>query len=241
MTHDHYRGFALARQRRHEVVDDPCVLCIQLTRRFVCEEQARAVRNGCANRDPLLFTSRQFSGTRIGFLSKPHPLEELDCAALHDGSRCPQKSEAKTDDLLRGKLWREKAGVMLVDITDVASAIAGKLASAQLGDLLFKYTHAPRGWQIEPREQAQERCLFRIRWADHDHDLVLGNRERESLERGGVAFGSRMTRKTSVRLIAATSLPRATNGSSPPKPLPGDDHRHNDRDENEQPDRSQKK
>ena len=148
MTHDHYRGFALARQRRHEVVDDPCVLCIQLTRRFVCEEQARTVRNGCANRDPLLFTSRQLSGTRIGLLSKAHPLEELDCAALPDESRRPQKSEAKTDALLRRKFWREKAGVMLVDVTDLARAIARELASAQLGDLILKHTHAPRGRAI---------------------------------------------------------------------------------------------
>jgi hypothetical protein len=86
MTHDHYRGFALARQRRYEVVDDRRVLGIQLTRRFVCEEQARAVRNGCANRDPLLFTSRQFSGTRIGPFSKANPLEEVVCAALPDES-----------------------------------------------------------------------------------------------------------------------------------------------------------
>ena len=82
MAHDHDGGFALARQRRHEVVDDPCVLCIELTRRFVCEKQARSMRNGCANRDPLLLSSRQLSGTRISFLSKTHPLEELDCAAL---------------------------------------------------------------------------------------------------------------------------------------------------------------
>jgi hypothetical protein len=112
------------------------------------------VRNGCANRDPLLFTSRQLGGKRIGFLTKAHPLEELDRAALSDESRCPQKSEAKTDNFLRGELRREKTGVMLVDVTDVPRAIAGELASAQLGDLLFKYTHAPRGRLIEPREQA---------------------------------------------------------------------------------------
>jgi hypothetical protein len=154
MTHDHYCGSALACQRCDQVVDDPGVLCIQLTCWFVCEEQARAVRNGCANRDPLLFTSRQLSGMRIGLLSEPNPLEELDCAALPDESRRPQKSEAKTDNLLRGKLWREKARVMLVDVADVARAIAGELACAQVGDLLFKYTHAPRSRVIEPREQA---------------------------------------------------------------------------------------
>jgi hypothetical protein len=113
MAHDHYRRLALARQRHHEVVDHPCVLCVQLTRRFVCEEQARAVCKGCANRDPLLFTSRQFSGTRIGLLSKPHLLEEVLCTAPADKSWRPQKSEAKANNLPRGKLWREKAGVVL--------------------------------------------------------------------------------------------------------------------------------
>jgi hypothetical protein len=132
VTHDHHRRFALARKRCQQVVDNPCVLCIQLTGRFVREEQARAMRNGCANGDPLLFTSGQFSGTRIGFLSKAHPLEQLDCAALPDESRCPQKSEAKADNLLRGKLWREKASVMLVDVTDLTRAIPGELPGAQL-------------------------------------------------------------------------------------------------------------
>jgi hypothetical protein len=148
MTHDHYGGSALACQRCDQVVDDPGVLCIQLTRRFVCEEQARAVRHGCANRDPLLFTPRQFSRTRIGLLSKAHPLEEVICAAVPDKSWCPQKSETKTDDLPRGKLRGEEAGVVLVDVTNLARAIAGELASAQLGDLLLKHTHAPRGRAI---------------------------------------------------------------------------------------------
>ena len=71
------------------------------------------MRNGCANRDASLLTSRQFSG---GILSKAHPLEEVrSCVGLT--SRDVPRSPRRRPTISRAESSRrEKAGVVLVDV-----------------------------------------------------------------------------------------------------------------------------
>ena len=77
---------------------------------------------------------------------------------------------------------------MLIRVADGSRAVTRDVGRRQLPDLDAEDAHRSGRWTVEAREDAQEGRLPGPARPEHGDDLVLADRQREALQRGGVAF-----------------------------------------------------
>ena len=74
---DEGRHALLARELREERVDGRGAELVELAGRLVGDQEPGPVREGRAERDPLLLAARELAGVRIGAIAQADPLEQL--------------------------------------------------------------------------------------------------------------------------------------------------------------------
>jgi hypothetical protein len=80
----------------------------------------------------------------------------------------------------------------LVEVAEGPRAVAGARGGAERAQVKAEDAHRPGRWQVEPREDAQEARLAGAARPEHRQDLALRDRQRQPLQRRGVALGGRM-------------------------------------------------
>ena len=165
---------------------------IELARRLVGDEKARAMCECGAERDALLLASGELA--RAG----RRPVEEADSLEELAGPSPPfalvdrREPERDGDELLRGELARECLPVVLVGVAENVSAVSRELPRRGTAELEPGDEHRPGRRPLEPGQHAHERRLARTARAQHDADLALVHRQREPAQRGDAAGRGRI-------------------------------------------------
>src|ERR671936_856228 len=92
---------------------------IEVTGRFVGQNQLRIIDEGACDGDPLLLSARQFFGQRVHAMLKPHPFEYLKGLALLRRERQSEDAHHERDVLKDGEP-RDQPEI-LKDEADVAA------------------------------------------------------------------------------------------------------------------------
>ena len=77
---DEDQGFSLGGELIEEIEDLFCCLAVQVSCRFVCEDQLRVVDERSCDCDALLLSSGQFGWSVIYAVTESHPTCEHACA-----------------------------------------------------------------------------------------------------------------------------------------------------------------
>src|SRR5439155_3933528 len=82
--------------------------------------------------------------------------------------------------------------VVLIDVAEVRGTVLGETSGRQLAEVVAEDAHRARRRAFDAGQEAQECRLAGAARAEHGHDLAFANRERQSLQRRGVAFRRRV-------------------------------------------------
>ena len=192
MADDHRRAAVLAHELAEDVVDLVGRRSVELARRLVREEHARAMRERGAERDALLLAARQLGRTPVALRRETDTLEQLVGAAQPLLAGRAAQAELQRDEPPRRELRRERARVVLVGVAEHRRAVAREPARRQLPELLAVDAHRARRRPLEPGKEPQQRRLARAARAEHGEHLAVGDAQREPLQRRGVALRRRM-------------------------------------------------
>src|SRR6266511_1208843 len=193
------------------VVDELCTLRVELSGRLVCQEETRSMRERGGDGDTLLFPARELGGPRLALGGGSDPVQQLVRPALALWSRCARQPQLDSDELACTELRRERPRVVLIGVPDGARPVARNVACRQLAELRPEHAHASRRGTIESGEDPQEGCLPRAARPEHRHGLPFADREREPLERSGVALGGLMDTEEVANVDRRIHVPTSAN------------------------------
>ena len=148
--------------------------------------------NRRTERDPLLLAARELSRVSRCSRAETDPFEQLACTGFALALLDALRAELQAHELLCGQLGRQRSCVVLVEVADRARPVAGAATGAERAQVVPERAHRSGRGQVEPGEDPQERRLARSARAEHGQDLPVGDAQRQALERGRVALGSRM-------------------------------------------------
>jgi len=118
---------------------------VEVTRRFVTQEDRRLVRQCSGNSNPLLLPTRQLRREVICAFVKSHELEQLQRALAQTAVLCERQREF--DVLSRGE--RRNQVEELKDEADRFTAIFRQLSVVIATDVMPKYVDAPGCRSVE--------------------------------------------------------------------------------------------
>src|SRR5439155_14953808 len=152
----------------------------------------------------------QLGWARARLGREPDPRQQLGRTRVSLSPRQAGEPELQGDELPHRKLRRERAGVVLVDVTDRFRPVRVEPPSRKLAELRPEDAHAPRRGAVEPGEEAEQRRLPRAARAEDHDDLALGDPEAQALQGGRVALGGREDAKDvpELDLVHVAAAPR---------------------------------
>ena len=145
-----------------------------------------------AERDPLLLAARELAGVRVGAIAQADPLEELVGSGEALLLRDALQAERDRDQLLGGQLAGKRAPVVLVGVAERRRAVVGEATLRERAELQARDADAAGARPLEAGEHPHQRRLARSARAEDDADLALLDVERQALQRGDAAVGSRV-------------------------------------------------
>src|SRR5918996_768084 len=184
---------------------------VELARRLVGEEEARAVGKGGADGDALLLSAGELVRAGVAPVGEPYPLEQLVRARTACTPGHPAEPELDRDELSRRQLGGERPRVVLLDVPDRLRPIGGEPARGKPTHVEPEDAHGPGGGPLEAGEEAQERRLSGAARPEHGDDLPLLHREGEALEGGGGALGRRVHAEEVADLDRVAQPPTSAN------------------------------
>src|SRR5205823_5950922 len=110
-------------------------------RRFVGEEDLRAMRQRSAERDALLLASGELSRAAVALRAEPDAVEELVRPPTALRARQAVQPELDGDELARGELRRQRACVVLVGVAEEGGPVARQSAGRDLREVVAVDTH----------------------------------------------------------------------------------------------------
>ena len=121
--------------------------------------------------------------------------DALALAALDTEQREPER-----DELARGQLRRERAGVVLVGVAERARPVLDEPAAAQRAQIVAEDAHRARRRPVEPGEDAQQRALAGAARPEDDEQLAERDVERQALQRDRRSLRRRVEPEEIARL-----------------------------------------
>ena len=188
MADDERRRAHLAGEAADERVDLRRVRGVELAGRLVGDEEPRPVRERRTDRDALLLAAGELRGQRIAPVEEADALEQVVGDALPLHALDTEQRKPERDELPRGQLRREGAGIVLIGVAERARPVLDEPPAAQGAQVVAEDADRARRWPVEPGEDPQERALAGAARPEDDEQLAERDVERQALQRDRRSF-----------------------------------------------------
>src|SRR5262245_28899310 len=167
-------------QLAHQVEDLLGRTCVEVSGRFIGDNQGRIGDDGPGDADALLLAARKLPRTMPEAVRQPDEVQRGKHLALALGAAQVQKQERQLHVFI-GREHRQKM-VKLKDEPDAARPPLRELAFRHLRDMRVADPHVAGAGPIQSRDQIEQRCLARARRPHDAQELALGHFEAEIVE-----------------------------------------------------------
>ena len=170
--------------------DGLCIGGIQLTSRFVCQQDGGLVDEGATDGHTCLLATRELCDRAVFQREDAHELQQCQGVQLFLLCRCLLRGESRQQDVLPHRELRQQA-MILIDKTNllvaqVAETFRGLLATHL--NLLPPHHIATLISRQQGAEDVQQRGLPHPRLAHDGHELALFHMQGEVVEHGQLSL-----------------------------------------------------
>ena len=173
---------AIARQIAQQLDDGRGRVGIQISRRLVCQNDARIFDDGTRDRNPLPLTAAQFARVAVTVAGKIHLLQRrADAVPVLHAAKIQREQNVLKDRQLINQV------IVLKDKADVRVAVIAEILLAEGGQIVAVHKDPALGNAVKTADEVEERGFSATAFAKDKHQPRIGQSQVHLVQRAANA------------------------------------------------------